>query len=360
MYENLYYFDEEVYGKTVWILVKPNFREAITRFNGKNKIFSDGKIRMEGRAVGQGKHPDVYVSEDAQWALEDNNGYGYKIYVTERTEKITTPLGEEWNTQFNRLLKECKSEYYQSKKKEIRLYFYEANSDKLQLSCLGDYYWSCAWTCDYSYQLRRGYPKISYCAIDKRYAKPEKDCFILGRVRKTIGLKNSKLLDFIEPVHEISLDFEKDEDDFGGYEYKAKKECLEENLFDLLKFSIAKKYDVLEIMRIRAYLQNNSDEQDIVISQFKNEIWEAFKENNVQKVYQLYDVLNEPQDCTNVKFELRLEEEITCEPGKRLTVFFVNGESDYLPAQWIYKNIHNCTDANGKYLGEIRNRYNFY
>ena len=299
MYENLYSCKEEIKGKNVWIEIKPNFREAVTLFTGNNKVMSDGEVTIKGKfALGdtsQSKFPEVYVSEDAQWALEDLK-FAYIIYITDRTEKITTHLGEEWNKKFNMLLKKCKNEYYQTKKKEIRLYFYKANSDKLQLCYVGNC-WSSKWD---SYPLERLFPTQPYCAIDKMYAKPDKDCFILGKVRKTIGLKNSKLLDFIEPVRKISLDFEKDEYDFGGYEYEENKEDLEKNLFYLLKFSIAKKYDFREVMRIRAYLQNNSEEQEIVISQFKNEIWKAFQENNVQKIRQLYKVLNELQDCISV------------------------------------------------------------
>lgn len=210
----------------------------------------------------------------------------------------------------------------------------------------------------YKYSLKRYFSP--YCAIDKRYAKPEKDCFILGRIRKTIGLKNSKLLDFIEPMHEIPLDFEKDKMDWGGYEYTENLKELEKNIYDLLKFSIRKENDTLNEMRIRAYFQNYSSTQESIISKFNGEMWDSFKEGNVQKVRQLYDVINEPQDCTNVKFELRLQEAVECSPDKIFYVFFINGERASVSAKWVYENIHNCTDAKGIYFGKMRNRYNFY
>lgn len=353
MYENLYSYEETINGKSVWMIFKPNFREAITLYNGKNKILSDGEVRMEGELIsdgGRSQYPDVYISEDAQWGLEDE-GYAYLLFVTERTREITTPLGQEWNKEFNRLLKKCKSEYYQKKKEEIRLYFYDAAHDKLHLCDSHESYWEHD---NYRYSLNRYF--VPYCAIDKRYAKPEKDCFILGRVRKTIGLKNSKLLDFIEPVHEIPLDFEKDEYDFGDYEYKENKQQLEKNVLELLKFSIAKEHNSLEIMRIRAYLQNSGE----VISKFNEEVQISFREGDVQKLRQLYDVINKPQDCTDVQFELRLTEAVECSPDKKFNVFFINGERSYVSAKWVYENIHNCTDANGVFLGEVRNRYNFY
>lgn len=355
MYKNLYSYNEEINGKSVWMICKPNFREAITLFDGENKILSDGKVIMVGDLVLKGtrsQYSDVFISEDAQWGLEVD-GHTYKVFVTERTDEIKTPLGSEWNKQFNRILKKCKNDYYKKKKKEIRLYFYEASKDKLRLCYLGnphrvlDYY---------NYSLDRYFGP--YCAIDKRYTKPDKDCFILGRVRKTIGLKNSKLLDFIEPVHEMTLDFEKEEYDFGDYERNIAN--LEKNIYELLEFSIAKKHSTLQEMRIRAFLQNSSGTQESVIHKFNKEIWNAFEKGDVPKVRQLDDVLNTPQDCTHVKFELRLKEEVTCSPDKKFDIFFENREFKYLPAKWIYANIHNCTDASGIYLGEVTNRYNFY
>ena len=40
--------------------------------------------------------------------------------------------------------------------------------------------------------------------------------------------------------------------------------------------------------------------------------------------------------------------------------FFENGEVKYSDARWVYENIHNCTDANGVYLGTLTDMYNFY
>lgn len=144
MYENLYSYDGEINGKNVCILIKPNFREEITLYDGSNKILSDGEVRIKGELIldnGHSQYPAVCISEDAQWGLEDN-GYFYDLYVTERTKEITTPLGTEWDKEFNRLLKECKKSYYQKKKQEIRLYFYDAAMDKLHLCYLGDTYWN--------------------------------------------------------------------------------------------------------------------------------------------------------------------------------------------------------------------------
>lgn len=354
MYENIYSYNETIKGKSVWMIFKPNFREALTLFDGEGKMLSDGEIRKEGELVlddmNSNNFPDVYVSENAQWFLEDR-GYSLHLFVTERTEEITTPLGVEWNLEFNRILKKCKKCYWIQKKEEIRLYFYCAEIDKLQL-CYGsedDYYDM------YKYSLKRLLVVDPYCAIDKRYDKPSKSCFILGRIRKTIGLKNSKLLDFIEPVHKIELDFEKEEWDFGVY-----RDILERQLLDLLRFCISKKDNPLEVMRIRAYFKNYEVEEETLILQFRDEIWKAFYKESTAELRSLNDVLKKQQDCTNVRFQLRLESEIECLPTKRFSVYFENGEVGYETADWIYENLKNCTDASGVYLGKVRNRYNFY
>lgn len=356
MYENLYSYNEDINGKSVWMLFKPNFREEITLFNGKEKILSDGKVTMVGELTwdcGRREFPDIFISEDAQWGLEDN-GFSYVLFVTEHTKEIITPLGSEWNKEFNRILKKCKEDYYQKKKKEIRLYFYEASKDRLKSCYLGDDKY-----CEYS--LNR-YSK-PYCAIDKKYKKPDKDCFILGRIRKTIGLKNSKLLNFIEPMYEISLDFKKHKWDIGDDEYRRNISDLEKILYELLKFTIVKNPNSLEIARIQAHLNCKSKAPKFIKGEFTIKIMDALDTGDTKEVRKLYEILSTPQDCTNVKFELRIKEEITCLPDKNFNIFFENGEFDYLPAKWVYENIHNCTDASGLYLGKITdltNRYKFY
>lgn len=357
MYENLYSYHEKIKGKSVWLHFKPNFREALTLFDGTSKLLSDGDIRTDGELDSDGprtNYQDVYVSENAQWLLEDE-GHSFHLYVTEKTNEITTSLGKEWNNEFNWLLKTCKADYYHKKKEEIRLYFYDVASGRLKICykdmgfCSND---------RYAYSLKRLLPTQPDCAIDKRYDKPDKSCFILGRIRKTIGLNNSKLLDFIEPVHKIELDFEKEDWDFG--EYKESKENLESDLFELLSLCVLKKNSSLVVMRIRAYLGNYTAKDQQIVSQFRDKIWLAFGKGKAKELRNLADVLKNMQNCKEVKFQLRLEGETECTSYRKLCVYFENGEEDYMPAQWIFKNIHNCTDASAIYLGKLRDRYNFY
>lgn len=359
MYENIYSYNEEVNGKFVWMIFKPNFREEITLFSGKEKILSDGKVTMVGELEPRSsKYQDVFVSENAQWALEDE-GYSYTLFVTERTKEIITPLGEEWNKEFNRILQKCKKDYYDKKKKEMRLYFYDVSKEQLKLCYLGD---SVKSPENFEYDLNRYF--VPYCAIDKKYTKPEKDVFILGRVAKTIGTKNSKLMDFVEPVFQVKLDFEKEKLELGEYADNISK--LEEILYTLLAFTTKKQHSPLEIARIQAYLKSKVEEPKFIESQFMINVMDAFNEGNATKLRELYNVLIETQDCTNIKFKLKLKKEVVCRETTRLDVFFENQEVGYLTANWIYKNIQNCTDAKGEflgigkdYLGVVENRYKF-
>ncbi len=124
MYENIYNYKEEIMGKSVYILFKPNFREEITLLNGRNTVFSDGEITIAGELnPSHSKFPDVYISEDAQWALEDE-GWGVHLFVTERTKDIITPWGNDWNKEFNRMLEKAKGDYYRKKKVDNRYNFY--------------------------------------------------------------------------------------------------------------------------------------------------------------------------------------------------------------------------------------------
>ena len=353
MYENIYTYEADVKGKAVRLLFKPNFKEEVTICNENTKLLSDGeirKVRLDGRCIGSQDEYVVYVSENAQWLLKDKGDY-IGLYVTEKTYEIITPLGENWNHEFKWLLKKCKRDYYDKKRGEIRLYFYEANSDRLKLCYEDNNYRKC------KYSLKRVFNP--YCSIDKKYTKPKKSCFILGRVRKTIGLNNSKLLDFIEPVYRIELDFERKYWDYGGYEYKENKSMLEGVLLDLLCFCISENCKLIEENRVKAYLKMNTSNED-AIAKFRDKIWLAFKDSDLAELRKLYWVLNKMQDCTDVKFELRLSSEKKCEPSDLILVYFANGEECCKDAEWVYQNIYNCMDANGIYLGSLERRYNFY
>lgn len=355
MYENIYSHREKVFGKYVWMIFEPNFRDAVTVYDGESEIYSDGEIRMVGELVkseARTAFPHVYPSENAQWLLEDQ-GDTFILFVTERTNNIETPLGVEWNRQFNRILKKSKNEYFKMKKKEIRLYFFDEFRDKLQL-----YYKDITCKGIFEYSLNRA--TVPYSAIDKRFEKPMHDCFILGKVRKTIGVGNSKLLDFIEPVYKIEVQYP--EDTLNLDEFNEVKQQLGSNLFKLLCFCVTKKqeHSRVEIMRIRAYFSDYKSKDAEIISKFKGMIKKAFETGKSEELSNLAGVLTKMQDCTDVKFELRLEEETECIPTKTFFIYFENGEKDIRDAIWIYENIHNCTDAKGVYLGEMRDRYNFF
>lgn len=349
--ENLYSYEEVVKGKSVCFIFNPDFRKALFVLRKReDKLFSDGEIRFDGECP----IAYVYAEEKAQWLLEDD-GKAFHLFVTEKTNEISTPLGEEWNMEFNRILKLCKKTYYRKKKEEVRLYFYDCEKELLRLYY--DYEGALQDERKYKYSLKREFP----CAIDRRYKKPEKSCFVFGRVRKSIGLKNSNLLDFIEPVYTIDLDFKK----VWHYEYREDVEDLGNILSDLMKFCIVDSDTSLnlEIMRIRARQEDYETSSEELLVQVKNKIREAFKNDNVKELRALHDVIKTMQDCTNVNFQLRLKSEVECLPSERMDVYFENGEVCHLlSARWIFKNINRCTDARGRCLEEKGkvDRYIFY
>ena len=167
-------------------------------------------------------------------------------------------------------------------------------------------------------------------------------------------------MDFIEPVHLIKLDFVKEEFDFG--EYKEDIQVLAHILFQLLEFYIEKEpsSETVEYIRTAAYIHSKHGEDADVIEEYKKEIWNAFKKGDVQTLRKLYAVMYTPQDCTGVKFELRLKEEANCQPDKNLDIYYKNGERECREAKWIAEHIEQCIDASVTYLGKLVDRYNFY
>ena len=272
--------------------------------------------------------------------------------VTEHTKRINTQLGNNWNKEFNRILQKCKKEYAKKKKEEIRLYFYNSSKNQMEF-CYSETYYSFL-------NSRYKYPLFSYssnyCNIDRKFAKPEKSCFVIGNIQKTIGLKQSKTMDFIRTIHIIPLDFERDKFDFGGYEYEYRKNDLKNVLLKLLGFCIEKEHYDLEKSRIRSYFSSSEEKDEI--SKYINEILGAFKKGDVKKLRNLHDVLVSPQNCTGVEFKLILEKEINLNADQEIRVYFENGETFYMSAQWIADNIDKCKDTKCLNLGY--NRYNFF
>ena len=291
MSRRIYYYEEKVNGKYVMMIFMSDFRDKITDFWClSNKILSDGKVTMVGQLdVSRSMYPEIFISEDAQWALiNESNNVDIHLYVTENTREIITPLGDEWNQEFNRILEKSKQDYYEKKQKELRLYFYDASKGQLRLCFFGD-----SFTKDkYKYDLYRH--GVGGCEIDQLCTKPDKDVFIIGRVVKTISRKKcstySTLMDFIEPVFKIELDFKKDESNLDEYEKNISN--LEKMLYNLLIFTIQKQYYSLKIERIRAYLECKFEEPEFIANLFIIKIMDAFSSGDADRVRKLYKDLN--------------------------------------------------------------------
>ena len=248
MYEKLCYMHRKIGGRDIYFYMIPNFRENITSKGPNDEIFSSvGQVTLKKRSWCN--FPAVYVQENTHWVLcVDRDADIYSVYVTEYTKGINSPLGEEVDKELNRLLKEFQKQYAKAKQEEVRVYFYNSQTDKLILYYPSSYFVTGSER--YKYRLDR-LPEVKvYSVIDRKFTKPENDCFMFGRVKKTIGLRNSKLLDFIEPIYKlIPLDFEKDIYDLEQYQIDING--LGKILFELLKVTTlskthAKKEEILQ------------------------------------------------------------------------------------------------------------------
>ncbi len=284
-----------------------------------------------------------------QWLIEiEEDQHLALVSVTEWTKMLQTPFDDEINNIINQKVKEAQREYRKRKESEKRLYFYDAKNGSLKLYTDGT-----SWYNDgCRYQLDRS---AFYQAIDKRWSTPKESCFILGRVRRTIGTKDGELMDFIEPISQF-----KEEEDY--WLFGDEKRCLGNALFKMLRFSILKKEPTgVNALRIQNKMHWS-------VQKFLKELNMALEAGDVEKLKIFYKVVNEPQDCSDQKFILMKDEfgkafeegeELFCAINKSLQIYYENGEAETREASWVYQNISRCTNKAGIYL-EKRQQYNFY
>lgn len=216
MYEHLYsLYEEKVNGRTIIVSIIPNFLNgSVDIFSEKRKIStSSGNYHLEA----EGDYDWIFVPENTQWVIISQTNYpSTRIIITEHTKTINSDYGDEWNKIFNELRIKAQKQYYQKKNSEVRLYFW--NSEKKQLKlCLNHRkfsYGSLGSKLSY-------YPQEFHYgqALDRKCTIPQYDCFILGKVCKTIGTKKGTLFDYIKPISEIKLDFSKQDHSITSFYY---------------------------------------------------------------------------------------------------------------------------------------------
>lgn len=281
---------------------------------------------------------ELLFGSETRWVITVNNDGYFCVYVTEYTKTIKTSFGKRMNQLINRKIKQAQEEYRKEKETQKRLYFYDAEKAELTLYVSNTKYFN-----DIQYALNR--PFVLYEAIDKRYSRPTESCFILGKIQRTIGTKDGKLMDFIEPIAEFKLDEEK----WWLYE----KDELGDKIFLMLQFSILKKEPTgLPAARIQ-------NKMGYDVKKFLKELNTALEEGDVEKIKKFYDVIDEPQSCSGKKFQILEKGEILCCGDKWLLIRYENEEENIRRASWIAENIARCSNKKVIYLEE-KGQYKFY
>lgn len=342
--------------RSTFVFILPHLKDAIDIFSNAKEITTSSSEYVTKRNHNFSSDEWIHVPENTEWVVI-TEGSSADIYITEHTKKIEgVDFGNGLTDLYNNFIQQTKNEYFKKKKTEVRLYFWDSQKKRLRL-CSDSKTSSFCPSDEIAYYVRHF---SAGQAIDKRYKTPEQDCFILGKIRKTIGTHNSKLFDYIEPIIEIKLDFVKEEWDFG--DFRRNVDSLEEILLNLFVFCTCynnEKTEDVKFDRIRAYLRNTKHLDSPDIQVFMDEVKTAFKKGDVKQLRKLEDVVYTPQDCSNVAFTMKYEDEdFTCGSNKHFTILFENGESNYVSAEWIYQNRHLCRNAIVVYY-EFRNKYNF-
>lgn len=337
MFEDLYFKDcgEIGRGNRLKISIVCQFGILLKKHSyGKLYWYKNTEVKKEETV----EERYIFLPKTTQWCINVWLGKEYHVYVTTQNKDIQPIFTKKINKRIMQEVKKAKKEYEKRKKEEKRLYFFDANKGRLK-AC-GDN------RNRGSYELRR----YAYQVIDNQYELPKENCFLLGRVQKTIGVNKDYWLDFIEPIAKFELDFEGKQDFFGD-----EKKSLESELFRMLKFSIdeEEQTEELKIARIKNKMQ-------YTVRDFRKEVEDALETGNVEKVRRLYRVLYEKQDCSEEKFQIELEkEEILCDANELFWIEYENKEGKSKEAKWIHENISQCTNKSSEYLEKFQ-KYRFY
>ena len=361
MYPEMFCCDKKIEGKDVSFIMIPDFRQVVTVCNEESKCqyYSDTGNYTISEEMNRYGYYNVYASENDRWFVEqDFSNEKLKVYITQWTNEILMPVGENFNQMLNKSLNEVTDKYYQEKNTEMRLYFYDSENDVLTLS--RDY--DCSQK--YRYSLERFGVEKSW--IDERFNKPIQNCFILGTIRRTIGSKRGMLHDFINPIYQVNWDLKKDGDWKSKYEdftFSDNYYQIEENLMMILKFTIRNEYYfdyILKRIKNNYYRGQNFQSAEEIAEKFNSEIMDAFRKGNLDKLIKLHNIITSKQDCTDQNFKICLKDNQAKinKPEDIIYVEFENGERDYSKTvDWIYHNKQKLKNAICIYLGSLKGKY---
>ena len=253
--------------------IVPCFGTTITKFEEVKMYWAVGNEIRKEEAF---EEKEIFIAPEVEWLLEVDRMNYFHVYITEYTKTVQLPWGDAINKMINQKVLEAKLEYGRRKRTEKRLYFYDVSKSSLSLYTDGASHSSEK----YYYCLERYF--TPYQAISKKYPIPKESCFILGRVQRTIGTKDGKLMDFIEPIAKFELDYDVDLDWFD-----VDRKNLGDKLFQMLQFSIQKgKFADIEVRRIENKLQCD-------LLTFMKRLKKALEAGDVAEIRYLYKVVYE-------------------------------------------------------------------
>ena len=279
--------------RLISICILPEFRFYVTTCTEENKerFFSDKEIHFID--VHYKNHYGVCPSMDATWLLEDLSQGEYMLYVTEKAREINTSFGENVNYKLTRFLMDSKREYYKSKHSNLYLYVYYRNTRRLALCGKN----KALDGSDVQYSLSRMHTIKSI--VDKEFEEPLCDCFMIGKVVRTIGSKkDGKHIDFVEPVYQIK--FGKHLMALTEYDRKMEIRYFSDMILLLMRFLIKKEYqEDGSLRRVREYLEKEKGIEatvlkvstDEAVKMFKAEVEAVMERGDLYQLLVLCDVV---------------------------------------------------------------------
>ena len=236
----LFTYQGEIMKKDIMFIFLPDFRQDVTVYKkgSTKKFYTDTglysyRIRFEDQ-----EYHRVYAPRGVKWFLEKEQNV-FIFYVVPWTKEIITQFGERFNRKLNEIFKDARRNYYATKQRELRLYFYESGSGQITNVCNE----SVEELCDkYQYLLSDDGVRESF--IGGEFYKTTEDCFIIGRVKTTLGTNKGELVNAVEPIIRIYAEDSPEQ---------SNNEELQQILLDLLKFTVRKTYefDLLKMRKIR-------------------------------------------------------------------------------------------------------------
>ena len=223
----LFKYEENFKNVNVEIIMLPNFQNIVFQTEGMDEKYfiENGEIFFMDNTL------QSYSLElpEQEWFVQKKARDNFTVFITEKTSKINTEYPSD-DILLNRMLRVIKNKYFSKNKEELRLYFYDYRSTTLtQVNDLTP-------NSDEKYSLSRyGVESVS---LDRGSNIPDDNCFLIGKIHKTVGTKHGTLHDYVETVYTIRCDISSDEEWGRNSDMSEEVLDLEDNIMYLLKIYI--------------------------------------------------------------------------------------------------------------------------